>query len=373
MDIDLVTCMAGGAAFLLGFELLLNPRKANAVANKWLAVFVITFGLAMLEMALASQNFQFRYPKLFELIGLLRFLTAPALYLAVTSFTSLTPAFRRKHLLHFTPFLFFLAFRIPFFVTGENMALNPGIAKMVFIILASALPLQSIVYWSLSLRRLENHNKDLRLFSSSTESNGLAWLKNFLLIVGVIAATWLNILYFHIDILIPYTPLLYLACLFFLAYFSLQQKEMYDFTDTEKSGLTEIMGKPGPAQRQKRLSEARLNILTEKLRTLIDGDEIYLDNELTLPALAEMLEITTNEASYLINEAYNENFYNFINRHRIEAAKLLLLSGEFKKLNILGIAYQSGFTSKSTFNSTFKKCTGMTPTQFVKQNTAVTA
>jgi len=365
--------MAGGAAFLLGFECMLNSRRANTIANKWLAVFVITFGLAMIEMALATQNFQYGHPKLFELISLLRFLTAPALYLAVISFTSLTPAFKRKHLLHFTPFLFFLGFRIPFFVTGENIALSPEIAKIVFIILASALPLQSILYWSLSLRRLEDHNKALRLFSSSTESSGLAWLKDFLLIVGVIAATWLNILYFHIDILIPYTPFLYLACLFFLAYFSLQQKEIYDLTDAERSGLTEIIGKPGPVQRQKRLSEARLNILTEKLRRLIDEQEVYLDNELTLPALAEMLEITTNEASYLINEAYNENFYNFINRHRVEAAKLLLLSGQFKKLNILGIAYRSGFTSKSTFNATFKKCTGMTPTQFVKQNTPITA
>ncbi|TEB41605.1 AraC family transcriptional regulator, partial [Flavobacterium circumlabens] len=72
------------------------------------------------------------------------------------------------------------------------------------------------------------------------------------------------------------------------------------------------------------------------------------------------------ETSFVINELYGDNFYNFINKYRIEKAKSLLLSEKYNQLNILGIAYESGFNSKTTFNTTFKKNTGFSPTEFVK-------
>lgn len=372
MDLSLITSITCGAAFLLGFEIMFNPGRANTVANKWLGLFVITIGLAMLEMALASQDFQALHPIVFELVSVLRFLTAPALYLAIVSFTSMSPAFKRKQLLHFIPFVIFLGFRIPFFISGKNPEFSPIFAKALLFILATWLPLQSIIYWALSLRKLEKHTKNLKLFSSSTEKNGLDWLKYFLLITGVIAVLWLNILFFRIDIFIPYTPLAYLGCVFFLAYFSLQQKEIFNFTAADIGSLSEITNeKVSISQRQRRLSDSKIEMLTEKLQLLIE-DEIHLDSEISLPALAEKLGATANETSYLINEVYNENFYNFINRHRVEEAKKILLSGQFETLNIIGIAYQSGFNSKSTFNATFKKHTGLTPSQYVRQNTSKT-
>jgi AraC-like DNA-binding protein len=160
---------------------------------------------------------------------------------------------------------------------------------------------------------------------------------------------------------------LYLLSVFFLAYFSLQQKEIFDFSQSELKELSSI--KIDKKENLKRVSDIRMIELNGKLKTLMQSEKLYLENNLSLPKLARKLEATSNETSFLINELYQENFYNFINKHRIEEAKMLLLSDKYNQLNILGIAYESGFNSKTTFNTTFKKYVGMSPREFLKSNT----
>jgi AraC-like DNA-binding protein len=87
-----------------------------------------------------------------------------------------------------------------------------------------------------------------------------------------------------------------------------------------------------------------------------------------LPTVAEKLDISIHEASFLINEAARDNFYNFINKYRVEEAKKLLASAKMEELNIVGIAFASGFNSKTTFNTTFKKMVGISPSQYSKQH-----
>ncbi|MBC8644955.1 AraC family transcriptional regulator [Flavobacterium lindanitolerans] len=97
-------------------------------------------------------------------------------------------------------------------------------------------------------------------------------------------------------------------------------------------------------------------------------EKIFLDNELSLPILADKLKISIHDTSYLINEVTGNNFYNYINSKRVEEAKRLLLSDKSEGLNMLGIAFASGFNSKTTFNTAFKKWAGLSPSQYQKQN-----
>ena len=182
----------------------------------------------------------------------------------------------------------------------------------------------------------------------------------------VIVLAWFNLLFFDLKKLIELTPFLYLSSIFFLAYFSLQQREIFDFSQSELKELSSL--KTDKKENSKRVSDVRMAELNEKLKTLIHSEKIYLENDLSLPKLAEKLAATSNETSFLINEMYQDNFYNFINKYRIEEAKTLLLSDRYSQLNILGIAFESGFNSKTTFNTTFKKYIGLSPTAFVKSN-----
>jgi AraC-like DNA-binding protein len=95
---------------------------------------------------------------------------------------------------------------------------------------------------------------------------------------------------------------------------------------------------------------------------------LYLNKNLSLNLLADKLNIRKNILSYILNTHYNENFYNYINNFRIEYCKALLKNQKKQHLSIEGIALEGGFGSKSTFNTLFKKQSGMTPTQYKNAN-----
>lgn len=369
MNAPITMGITSGAAFLLGFLLLANIRKVNVIANNYLGLFIITLGLAMIEIPLFYINFHLAHPNLFEAIGLSRFLTAPFLYISIRYFTSFSKKIHPKDIVHFLPFTCFLIFRIPFFVTGKNIEFDEEERKIVFFVLRTALPLQIVIYWFSSFTTLQKHLKNIKQFTSSIEKNDLLWLKYFLLILLVILFAWFNLLYFGLKNLIDLTPFLYLITIFFLAYFSLQQREIFDFSQSELKELSAI--KIDEKENSKRVSDIRMAELNEKLLILLLSEKIYLENDLSLPKLAKKLDATSNETSFLINEIYKDNFYNFINKYRIEEAKILLLSDKYNQLNILGIAFESGFNSKTTFNTAFKKYIGLSPTDFVKSNSGL--
>lgn len=94
----------------------------------------------------------------------------------------------------------------------------------------------------------------------------------------------------------------------------------------------------------------------------------YLNGDLSLTHLAEQLAFNPNQLSQILNEGFGENFYRFVNRYRVEESKRLLLDPAFAHYSVLGIAFQAGFGTKSTFNKTFKELIGLSPSEFVKQN-----
>lgn len=93
----------------------------------------------------------------------------------------------------------------------------------------------------------------------------------------------------------------------------------------------------------------------------------YLDPDLSLRSLADQLAMHPNQLSWLLNECLGKNFNQFVNNYRIEAFKRLALDPANAHLTVLGLAYESGFNSKTVFNTYFKKETGLTPKQFLKR------
>jgi AraC-like DNA-binding protein len=90
----------------------------------------------------------------------------------------------------------------------------------------------------------------------------------------------------------------------------------------------------------------------------------YLDVDLSIQDVSSELGISRHYLTQVINGLLGKNFYTFINEYRVEVVKKLLVSDEYSKYTLTSIAYEAGFNSKSSFNSIFKKATGMTPSQF---------
>jgi AraC-like DNA-binding protein len=114
-----------------------------------------------------------------------------------------------------------------------------------------------------------------------------------------------------------------------------------------------------------RIDEA-IKIKKQLIQTM-ENQRPYLDPDLKLKKLASLLGIKTHHLSQVLNGQLNCNFYDFVNGYRIELAKKHLQDISFKHYTIEAIAYDSGFNSKSTFNTLFKKQVGQTPGQWRKK------
>jgi AraC-like DNA-binding protein len=97
----------------------------------------------------------------------------------------------------------------------------------------------------------------------------------------------------------------------------------------------------------------------------------FLDSDLSLAQLAKLMDLTPHQLSYLINAVFDENFFLFVNRYRVEKVKELLLNKEKNHLSIMGIAFESGFNSKTSFNTAFKKISSETPSEFKKRSSTL--
>ena len=107
---------------------------------------------------------------------------------------------------------------------------------------------------------------------------------------------------------------------------------------------------------------------TGNLIRLINEEEPFLVPNLSLRMLAEQVDIHPNKLSWLLNERMGKNFNEFINHYRIDYFKKLALDPDNSHISLIGLAYESGFNSKTVFNTYFKKETGITPKEFLKLN-----
>lgn len=101
-----------------------------------------------------------------------------------------------------------------------------------------------------------------------------------------------------------------------------------------------------------------------RIKEFMVTEQPFLDPEFTIKTMADQLDMEVRELSLLLNNSFQQNFYDFLNLYRIEKAKELLKDPINKKLTILEILYSVGFNSKSSFNTSFKKLSGLTPTQY---------
>ncbi|UCF04979.1 MAG: helix-turn-helix domain-containing protein [bacterium] len=112
----------------------------------------------------------------------------------------------------------------------------------------------------------------------------------------------------------------------------------------------------------------RMERALSELKTLMEEEKVFLDPDLTLQKLAQRLKIHYNQLSRIINERFEMSFNNYMNRYRIEEAQRRLADPAERNRNILEIMYDVGFYSKSTFNTAFKKFTGMSPSEYRRKH-----
>lgn len=120
----------------------------------------------------------------------------------------------------------------------------------------------------------------------------------------------------------------------------------------------------GPKYQGSALNDADTFRYQNRLLRLMESQRPFRDSELRLDDLASLLGIPPHQLSQVINQRFEQNFNDFINRYRVEEAKRLLADPARVNETVLSLAYEAGFNNKTSFNYAFKKHVEMTPSRF---------
>lgn len=136
-----------------------------------------------------------------------------------------------------------------------------------------------------------------------------------------------------------------------------------DLAGEQSRTVSEKAGEDLPAQGGELDPAIRAKVF-ESVKNQFEDNQLYLDNTLTLSRLSTLTGVSKHHLSEVLNRHAGKNFYEFVNGYRVDFVRQRLESGTAQ--NVLDIAMEAGFSSKSTFNAIFKQFTGQTPTQYRK-------
>ena len=359
-----------GASLMLTFVTFSLSNRINKNANSYLAML---FGvLAILFISTdVGENISEKWIWLYA-INILENTTIliPALlYISVYHFVHTPANFLKKHYLLFLPFLFTAIFRT-FSICAEthSLALEDFIDNLDFIFLIGLYIFSLIVfYWVVKM--LVNHHKNVLDFHANTQGVDLSWLYKLMVVFPIIfiAQVVFNFSsnqYYLINI----SDTAIFLVLFYCGFHIVQQREIFDLTMQGKVLAEKEITEQIDVEKEGLIDEHLMLEIVNNLEMVMKEDKPYLNKNLSLNLLADKLNSSTHILSYVINSHYNINFYNYINNFRFDYCKALLKNPKKQHLSIEGIALEGGFGSKSTFNTLFKKQSGMTPTQYKNTN-----
>lgn len=356
---SIINVLIVGGLVLLAFLKLANVTGVNRKANIYFGVFTFLWATFWLDEMIIPQHYTDGNPLVLSL-RFIQFFVPITFYFSVKIYSN--PEFKYK--LKDVRFLIVPSIFLMLLLTKE--ALTDKLFRTSFIVLVLG---HSLFYTLLSYIQIRKHQRDIELFSSDKESIDLRWIKY--IIFSFIASAVLIIVYNIFSVaekLNIYINIFFLVVVYFVAYYSIKQKEIFpkglNIEETIKGDVfledTDIGG------RVRLLNDTELNEIKTNLLQLIDKKAPYLDSELNLLKLADELNVSSHQLSYVLNEGFGENFFYFINKYRVQKAQELLSDPKYDHLSMLAIGYEAGFNSKTSFNTTFKKMTSFTPSEYRK-------
>lgn len=385
-----------GISIAFFLALLLVAKQRPTTGDRLLAIWLCVIGSHLAFYSLQVTGLLYQYPHLLGFQLPLPLLHGPFLYLYTAAMTQQLPQRKPLALLHFLPAAAAYLWMVPF-------CLRPAAEKIdVFVhngagyegfqnLLVIGFLVSGVAYVVWAALVLRKHRQRIQHLFSNTEKVDLAWLRY---LIGGIAIIWCFVIAGN-DPMIFTTTVLFVV---FMGFFGIRQTRIFataqptapvhsaagvaaDYIPEQKSTTPVALEQPptapetdpaeGHNERRKYeksgLSEAAANSLHQRLCQLMATENCYTESELSLSELATKLGVHSNYLSQVINDKEGQNFYDYINRLRIDAFKRLAAAPKYQHYTLLALAFECGFNSKSTFNRCFKKATGVSPSDYLRQ------
>lgn len=361
------------SGFTIGFflSLLVITKRDKSSADYILVIWLLLISILLVSRYMVQTNAYLRFPDLMVFGIPLPLAQGPCLYLYVRYQTQ-PRRFQWKDMLHFFPLLFSELMLADFYFLpfGEKAMImqegGQGYETRLLINLISIF-ISGLIYIPLSYILLHRFRRNLKHGFSNTERISFNWL--LCLIIGM-AVVWVVVLFVQDDMLIYGSVAIFLL---WIAYFGVRQVQVFSHVKAshrpnEPIGETEPVATDNLNPLPVAAEDPELDRLFEKLGVILKEQRPYQDPELTLADLARMAETHPNTLSKVINSRTGKNFYDLINSYRIEAFLQQVQLESNRQYTFMSIAYDCGFNSKASFNRNFKKHTGQTPTEYLRES-----
>jgi AraC-like DNA-binding protein len=389
MAIDLTSILFILIIFQLLFlsTFLFTQQKGKRTSHWLLGVFFLSIALNLLDVFLLMSRAYASCPALAGWGSCIPLLFGPLLYLYTRSVLEKDFSFTSKSWLHFMPFVLFFLITEGVYNSWPREAQERLIQNALehrfhwsIAIGSSIIFLQFSLYIAFSLDLIAQHKKAATQHFSNSRQTSLSWLYTMILFfTALMIGTTMNGLLARTPLanhyLLTFTVIV-LAMLIFINRVLLKALNTPYFFAFEEGGAGEGIAPPPDASPDLPSLFAAASgkndnaAMAQRLRQFMQNEKPWLDPDLSLEQLATGIGQKPRMLSLVINETLGQNFFDFINHYRIEEAKRLLTNPVDQKITVSEVLYQVGFNSKSSFNTLFKRYTGVTPTEFRRKQSA---
>ncbi|MEO0733898.1 MAG: helix-turn-helix domain-containing protein [Bacteroidota bacterium] len=337
--------------------LILLFKAENKRANRYMALLILLLSCWLCDAFFRVGGIYEQRPDLYFLPIYLSLGFGPLIYHYTKALTRGDFIFRPQDTLHFIPVL--LQFAAYVFLQSQDYGFRRDfwfeVHRPYTFDLELILSFVSLLLYLLAGRRLLLRYKD-RIDNnfSSVARITLSWLRSLHLLLGSLVLLWLLEscvrLFWGIYPHTPYSTISVGLTMLLMASGSILQKDLSEVTDNLAD----------PPDEQQTVSAQ----VVELVRAVMTEQELFLRQELTLKEFAVAAGLPAREVSRAINQGLGMSFLDFVNQARVRRFRELVVDKDFSHLSLLGLALESGFNSKSTFNRVFKKLEGCSPSEY---------
>jgi AraC-like DNA-binding protein len=373
----------GSAQSVFAAFLMLSKRN-RSFADNVLGAWLVIISLQLITNLLALKYPRFVIPELI-MLKTLPFTYGPFLYIYTKSLISDNPVFHPRFRLHFIPFAVF-SFYVLLFSSEESIIneirrnfLEGKLSAIHIIYSISIFASISIYVFRVFILVRKYKEKAFDHFSSDSEEINLRWLKTISLIFalayfGAATARFYNIYFEQKDLFIHPELFPSIGLILFsyaIGFFGFNQSAIFAKKGVRVWELELTEYKPVEIKKEKYersgLKKEDEERYLQQIMRYLEIEKPYLDGDFSIEHMSKYLKIPKHHLTQTINECLNKNFYTIVNEFRVEEVKRLMFDEKYKNLTIIAVAYDSGFNSKASFNTIFKKSTGLTPSEYRKK------
>jgi AraC-like DNA-binding protein len=299
--------------------------------------------------------------------------------------------FRKTDLLFFLPFVLYVLYYLPAYNQSAEDKIfdiiayyNSGIAWKENLYEWIAEIVVTVPFLVFSVRLINQYHKNIKHNFSDISKISYVVVRNVLIAstaMYLIEVLIVLLAFMHLQIAGILNSFLYvfiIGMVYLLGYDALVRKKdevvkLVYVPQAENKSVTDLEAElennaTEPRQKYEKnvLSETKIREISQKILICMINEKLYRNPELRLNDLAQHVGEHPNNVSQVLNDVFQKNFYDFMNLYRVEDAKALLKSPEYKNFTITAIGFEVGFNSKTAFFTAFKKFTNTTPAKFQK-------